>query len=217
MCTALIPGLVGVYVHGSAALGDFGPASDLDVLVVSEGDAEWPKLGSRLLEECGKPRPLELSVVDARSCADPARPWPYLLHVNSGESRFVLDPGAGDRDLIAHFAVARDAGITIVGKPAIDVFGSVARDELVDYLRDELGWAIEFADQRYAVLNGCRAVAYAEAGSLLSKVIGGRWWLHAFGPVSLVDEALRAQEDGRDLGPCSAAARSFVTAQLSRL
>lgn len=217
VCSALVPGLVGVYVHGSAALGGFGPASDLDVLVVSEGDADWPTLGSRLLEECGKPRPLELSVVDARSCAAPARPWPYLLHVNSGESRVVLDPGAGDRDLIAHFAVARAAGITIVGKPAVDVFGPVARDELVDYLRDELGWAMESADQRYAVLSACRAVAYAEAGSLLSKVAGGRWWLHGLGPEPLVDEALHAQEEGRDLGPCSGVARSFVTAQLARL
>lgn len=111
--------------------------------------------------------------------------WPYLLHVNSGESRFVIDQGSGDRDLIAHFAVARAADITIVGKLAVDVFGPVARDELVDYLRDELGWAIESADQRYAVLNACRAVAYAEAGSLLSKVAGGRWWLHGFGSESL--------------------------------
>jgi hypothetical protein len=208
---------VGVYVHGSAALGGFGPASDLDVLVVTEGEADWAGLGSRMLAECGGPRPLELSVVDARACAAPARPWPYWLHVNSGESRFGLGHGRGDPDLIAHYAVARVAGIAIVGRPAVDVFGAVARDELVDYLRDELRSAIESADQRYAVLNACRAVAYAELEAVLSKVAGGEWWLSTFGPEPLVDEALRAQADGRDIGPCSTAGREFVAAQLVRL
>src|SRR5919202_1336179 len=31
LCERWLPRLVGVYVHGSAALGGFGPASDLDV------------------------------------------------------------------------------------------------------------------------------------------------------------------------------------------
>lgn len=216
-CTALVPELVGVYVHGSAALGGFGPGSDLDVLVVAASDAEWTRLAGRLLADCGQPRPLELSVVDASACAHPARPWPYLLHVNSGESRFSLNPDAGDPDLIAHYAVTRAAGITIIGPPAVDVFGPVVRDELVAYLRDELGWATNSADQRYAVLNACRAVAYAEEGVLLSKPDGARWWLRRFGPEPLVEHALLAQEIGRDLGPCSSTARSFVAAGICRL
>lgn len=217
MCTEVLPGLVGVYVHGSAALGGFGPASDLDVLVVAEGDADWSALGSRILAECGGPRPLELSVVDACHCGAPARPWPYRLHVNSGESRFGLGRDRGDPDLIAHHAVARVAGIAVVGRPAADVFGPVARGELVEYFRDELRSAVEDADQRYAVLNACRAVAYAEVEAVLSKVAGGQWWLSRFGPEPLVDESLRAQAEGRDLGRCSSAARGFVTAQLVRL
>jgi streptomycin 3"-adenylyltransferase len=113
--------------------------------------------------------------------------------------------------------VARNAGIAIVGPPAVDVFGLVARDDLVDYLRDELRWGVANADQRYAVLNACRAIAYAGAGLLLSKADGGRWWLRRFGPEPLVIAALRAQEDGRALGPCSIAAKSFVAAAVSRL
>jgi hypothetical protein len=216
-CTALVPGLVGVYVHGSAALGGFGPASDLDVLVVAGGDAEWPALAAQLLMDCGHPRTLELSVVEASACAHPARPWPYLLHVNSGESRFGVDPGSGDRDLLAHYAVAGAAGIAIVGPPAADVFGRVSRDDLLEYLREELRWAGESADQRYAVLNACRAIAYADEGLLLSKVGGARWWLHRFGPEPLVDEALGAQEDGRDLGSCSTRARSFIATRIEDL
>lgn len=211
-CTDLVPDLVGIYAHGSAALGGFGPASDLDILVVVTGDvADWPALANRLLTNAGEPRPLELSVVEARACADPAPPWPYLLHVDSGEARYALDPGAGDPDLISHYAVARAAGIPLAGQPAVDVFGRVPRADLLNYLRTELRWGCEHADQRYAVLNACRASAYAVEGLLLSKIDGARWWLDHFGPAPLVDAALRAQAEGRDLGQCSQAAMEFVT------
>lgn len=216
-CRKLIPSLVGVYVHGSAALGGFGAASDLDVLVVVDGEAEWPILANRLLADCGRPWPLELSVVEAGACARPTPPWPYVLHVNGGESRFTLDPGSGDPDLIAHYTVARAAGIALVGPPAIEVFDPVPRDEFVAYLTGELRWGIEHADQRYAVLNACRATAYTEEQLLLSKTDGARWWLHRFGPDPLVSDALQAQQRGRDLGPCSAAAKAFITTRIERL
>jgi hypothetical protein len=211
-CAARIPGLVGVYVHGSAALGGFGPASDLDVLVVAEGEIDWATLGAQLLADCGEPRALELSVVDASAASQPARPWPYRLHVESEGERFSLDAGRGDPDLIAHYAVSRAAGVAISGPPAGSVFGPVARDQLLAYLRDELRWGIDHADQRYAVLNACRAIAYARAGLLLSKPDGARWWLQQFGAQALVEEALSAQEEGRDLGPSSPEATSFVNA-----
>ena len=216
-CTALVPGLLGVYVHGSAALGGFGPASDLDVLVVTDGDADWRALGARLLEDCGHPQALELSVVDVSACAHPSPPWRYHLHVNSGESRFGVGAGRSDPDLIAHYAVTRAAGVAITGPPGEAVFGPVARSHLLGYLREELRWSLENADQRYAVLNACRASAYAEEDRLLSKLDGGRWWLQRFGAESLVDEALAAQRQGRDLGASSPAARSFVDQCITRL
>jgi streptomycin 3"-adenylyltransferase len=217
VCVDLVPNLVGVYVHGSAALGGFGPASDLDVLVVTNGDADWPTVGDQLLVHGGRPRTLELSVVRAEACAHPTRPWPYVLHVNSSASRFNLDPGAGDPDLIAHYAVARAAGVAIVGPPAIDVFGPVQPAELTAYLRGELRDSLEQSDQRYAVLNACRATAFSEERLLLSKTDGARWWLRRFGPEPLVTEALGAQERGEDLGPCSAAARVFVATTVEPL
>lgn len=217
ICTTRISGLVGVYAHGSAALGGFGPVSDLDVLVVADGDADWPALGAQLLADCGGPRALELSVVDASAAGCPAPPWPYLLHVNSGESRFGLGAGKGDPDLIAHYAVTRAAGVAVSGPPADSVFGPVPRRHLVDYLREELWWGADNADQRYAVLNACRAVAYARRGLLLSKPDGAHWWLHEFGAQPLVDEALRAQQEGRDLGPPSPEARSFIAERIDSI
>jgi hypothetical protein len=97
------------------------------------------------------------------------------------------------------------------------VFGPVSRPHLLDYLRDELRWGVENADQRYAVLNTCRSVAYARSGRLLSKVDGGAWWLEELGEQTLVEEALTAQREGRDLGPCTPAARGFVAEGVASL
>ena len=217
VCGTWITDLVGVYVHGSAALGGFGPGSDLDVLVVADGDADWPGLGAQLLVDGGHPRPLELSVVGASAALHPSSPWPYHLHVNSGESRFGLGAGRGDPDLIAHYAVVRTAGIAVSGPPADSVFGHVARRYFVEYLREELRWGVENADQRYAVLNTCRSVAYARSGRVLSKVDGGVWWLEELGEKPLVEEALTAQREGRDLGPSTREARAFVAEGLASL
>jgi streptomycin 3"-adenylyltransferase len=81
---------------------------------------------------------------------------------------------------------------------------------LSTYLREELAWALAHADQRYAVLNACRAEAYAAEGLLLSKIGGGHWWATGHGPEPLVQEALTAQAAGRDLGSCRRPAREFI-------
>lgn len=216
-CTVQIPGLIGVYAHGSAALGGFGPGSDLDILVVADGDADWDLVGAELLANWSDDRALELSVVQSTASAGPSPPWPYLVHVNSAESRVALDTGGGDPDLIAHYAVTLAAGVVLTGPPPGSVFGPVARTQLVTYLRGELRWGKDNADQRYAVLNACRAAAYSSDGSLLSKPAGAIWWLRRFGADPLVTQALRAQQDGHDLGPCSPSARIFVDERIANL
>jgi hypothetical protein len=211
--------VVGVYLHGSAALGGFGPASDLDVLVVvrDDPDLDWEPVGDTLLRTAGGGRALELTVVRSRDAAAPAPPWPFLLHVNSGEHRHVVGGEGGDPDLIAHYAVVRAAGLALHGPDPSAVVGAIEREVLLGYLTEELEWGRAEADQRYAVLNACRAVAYGERGVLMSKIAGGRWWLEQFGPAPLVASALAAQTAGVDLGPCSPGARAFVEAAIARL
>jgi streptomycin 3"-adenylyltransferase len=97
------------------------------------------------------------------------------------------------------------------------VFGPVPRSQLTEYLREELRWGIDNADQRYALLNACRAAAFATDGVLLSKLDGGRWWLERMGAEHLIEEALVAQQEGRDLGSSTPAARSFVTERIQTL
>lgn len=218
LLTARVSPLVGIYVHGSAALGGFGPASDLDVLAVAddETDVDWPEVGRALLRDSLHGRPLELSVVTRSAAARPTAPWPYLLHVNSGEDRYVIGDG-GDPDLISHYAVVRAAGVPLFGPDPASVVGAVGRGVLLRYLRDELEWGCAEADQRYAVLNACRAVAYGEDGVLLSKLAGGQWMLDRTGPDPLVITAMQSQRDGADQGPCTSSARAFVEESITRL
>lgn len=217
ICVAHLPTLVGAYVHGSAVLGGFTRASDLDILVIVTDGTGLEDFGTALSRMTSLDRPVELSVVTAAAASTPASPWPYLLHVNTGTGDVVRDDGSGDPDLLAHYTVTRTHGHALVGPEPDRVIGETPHHDLVDYLAGELSWALDHADQRYALLNACRAVAFAESGELLSKIRGARWWTQHRGCSRLVEACLEAQLDGRDMGSASPAARSFVTACIDEL
>lgn len=200
-----------VVVHGSAALGGWTSASDLDVLVTTTATGQdWVRLGAELLAELAPTPVVELSVVTVEAAAQPEPPWPFLLHVNQQTSMVGSDGGQGDPDLLMHYVVASCAGVTISGFPASRVFGPVPRTMVLGYLHAELGWALAEADQRYAVLNACRALAYAEDGLVLSKMGGGAWALAHGLEMTLVESALTAQAAGCDLGRPTPEAQAFV-------
>lgn len=210
--------LVGVYVHGSAALGGWTPASDFDVLVTTDAAAvDWQAVGQALLAALAPAPEVELSVVSASSAAAPQAPWPFLVHVDHREGSVVTDDGAGDADLLMHYLVARHSGIVLTGPAPETVFGAVPRAAVLAYLQGELAWALENADQKYAVLNACRALAYCDDGLVLSKFAGGQWALAHQYDSAVVEPALDAQKTGHDLGAPTPAARSFVTDCITHL
>lgn len=204
--------LAGVYVHGSAALGGWVPTSDLDVLAVVDDSAhtDWHTLGSRLLAAALAEPVLEMSVVTTRASTHPMPPWPFLVHVAHGEDRVVLDAGLGDQDLLMHYLVARRAGLALVGTAADQAFGEVPRSLVLPYLGQELAWGLDHADAKYAVLNACRALAYAVDNRVVSKVDGGRWALDRGYDDTTINRALAAQRQGLLLGPAQAAERDVV-------
>ncbi len=208
--------LVGLYMHGSAALGGFGSASDLDMLGVVI-DLPSPGTLARDLVSLQLDHPLELSVVSAEAAHAPSSPWPYLLHVNGKEHRWQLDDGTGDADLISHYVVTRARGVAVRGACPSAVIGEVSEDIHRDYLATELAWALGYADARYAVLNAARAQAWHQDGLVLSKVDGAHWWLTHQGSDSVVQDALEAHIAGGDLGPCDSSQMDFVEAVRGRL
>ncbi|RNI20454.1 nucleotidyltransferase domain-containing protein [Flexivirga caeni] len=212
-CVANVHDLVGVYLHGSAALGGFTRSSDLDILVVADGSVTGV---APVLLACATPSALELSIVSRAAAATPLAPYPFRLHI-AGPARMSEDTGEGDPDLAAHYAVCRQSAIALFGPPPQDIFGAVSPHALVGYFVGELRWGLQYADQRYAVLNACRAVAFASGGRLLSKIDGADWWVSRFGPNPLVSQAKSAQLAGQPLGPADSAAAEFVARAIGLL
>lgn len=211
---------LGVYVHGSAALGGWTLHSDLDLLVVMRPGATVPTrarlevLRADLLGTTAVP--LELSIVDATAAASPRRPWPFVAHIaGTGEDgRLVVGSDhAGDTDLALHYWVTGSRGVAMFGPGPRAVVGDVDRDDIIAAMSADLGWALEHSDSRYAVLNGCRATAFACEGRVLSKQDGARWFLRRNADTverRIVEVAADAQRRGEDMGPARGAERALV-------
>jgi streptomycin 3"-adenylyltransferase len=190
--------LVGVYLHGSAAMGAFVPSrSDVDVLVVSR-DSLTTEAKKALIDSLSEPMlpcpgvGLELSVVTLRVARDPSAIAAFELHLATEESR-VADAGV-DPDLVAHFAMVRSRGRSLLGPPPQEVFASVDRRALLSSLADDLSWAIGEGRFGYAVLNACRSLCFAREGALVSKPEGAEWALReGVGDPDMIRAALRRQ------------------------
>jgi streptomycin 3"-adenylyltransferase len=203
--------LVGVYLHGSFALGCGNPSrSDLDLLVVTrraltakERDA-FEDLPAGSYEKPGWPRPLELSSLTL----DQLRPWrhptPYDVHLTT---RGVVGPGE-DPDLAAHITVLRRAGVAVDGPPPAEVFPEVPRADYEDSLRRDFEWSLASAPKyrRYAVLSLARIWAsLAERDRLHTKETGAVWALERLPaelqrPLEVALESYRTHGGDLDVG-----------------
>ncbi len=212
--------LEAAYLHGSAALGGWVPErSDVDILFVVADDIAGAAVtaAASLLAAPGADCPargLESSVVTASQARRPAPPWPFVVHVGSGAA----GPGVvwggtspGDPDLIMHYAVCRAAGVTLLGPPARDCIGAVARPVILPYLADELGWGLAHAPECYAVLNACRALVFLTDDTIVSKVAGGLTAIdRSLARPGLVRDALDQQQGRVPEQPPRPEAVSFV-------
>ena len=209
------------YLHGSAALGGWVPAlSDVDLLLITSDDitsAELEALARALVDTSGHcpGRGLECSAVTLSQAAEPAPPWPFLLHVATGPDepgghRVVHGcAGTGDTDLLMHYAVCRAGGWPVRGPAAPELIGAVPRPAVLAYLADELRWGLDHAPEAYAVLNACRAAIFLTHGQIVSKIAGGESALRTgSGPADVIGRALAQQrglETGHTAGPDAAA------------
>jgi streptomycin 3"-adenylyltransferase len=220
--------LVGVYLHGSAALGDFAASrSDIDAIAVVSGglsDQERARLRDEL-----KPAALscpatglEFHVVAASTLADVTGAPLFELHIaidtKSGMERFVDGSGRdGDPDLVMHYAASKARGVTLLGPPASDVFPDVPRDVVLRALRDELEWGTEHASTTYQVLNAARAWRFVETGEIVSKTEGGTWARSRVDDPAVIDAALAHRSTAGGEHPPAIAAGAFVDAVRDRL
>lgn len=192
-CRRLGDNLIGLYLHGSMAMGSFHPwSSDIDLLaVVAAPPREEDKLALAYdimaVAESGEPlRKIEFSIVTAGAAAHPKHPIHYVQHYSPSwhdayrESRAQLVlQGGEDADLAAHFTVTLRRGIVLLGAPIDQTFGQVPRQ---DYLRAV--W-YDIAPARddvhtcpvYVILNLCRTLRFLREDFVGSKAEGAAWAL----------------------------------------
>ena len=218
--------LVGVYLHGSAALGGFRPgASDLDVLVVVEGHLQSPECRdiTRVVQESHRPtlgRGIETSVILGEVARSGGRRTDFEVHVTTDPNHAKVVYGAdhpGDPDLILHMAVCRQSGIAAVGRNPAAVFAEVGPGRVIGQLINELTWAIERDSEAYAVLNACRALFYLENRKFCSKLDGGRWTRRQLGSSSLIERSLAVQQGRTNDRPPSPQCETFIADAISAL
>jgi hypothetical protein len=200
------PALVGLYLHGSAAMGGWSAEhSDVDLLgvVARPLDRRAKRVISARLHHPSlvgpAPSGLELSLVTAAVAADPPRRPPFELQVRTGPSphTHLGGPAAADPDLLLAFAACRRAGVA--GPGPAEVFADPPRAWLLDRVAAELRWALGHGSVASRVLTACRAWRYLEDDVLGAKVDSARWArlrladAGSSGAADLVDEAVAAQ------------------------
>jgi len=205
--------LIGIYLHGSIAMGCFNEvSSDIDVMVVVEEPLTTDikkQLGQIHLELSATYRKnIELSVVTRETLINFVYPTPFEFHYSDGHKQSFLDEvvdfetAKQDYDLAAHFVILKTYGITLVGEQAEIMFPEISKKDYVDSITRDFEWSfyniMASFDERncrvppYAVLNSCRVLAFLDSGLITSKQSGAEWAQHQLPSKfqSLIYEAL---------------------------
>lgn len=208
--------LVGVWLLGSAALGDFDPVrSDLDVQAVTGerlSRAERERVAALASHEAlpCPARGLEL-VLYAREDLPVAA---YQLNLNTGprmERRLSFDDAEEPRFwFVLDLSIGRSHGIALTGPPSADVLPDLPRAQVADAIRAALGWyASDGGDHAQTVLAACRSWAWATDGVWRSKGAAAAWASERLEDPSPVDRAL-AHRDDPNVPPPTAAERDAL-------
>jgi predicted nucleotidyltransferase len=183
--------LVGVYLHGSLALGCFNPElSDVDILGVASRPLELDekrRAVALLAETSGRPGSVEFHQLALPDVI----PWRYPVAVDFHygdvwRNDLLSDLGAtlerqhdSDADLAAHIFVTRARGVVLEGQSPQSVFPAVPWVDYVDALLRDLEWSFESdrSNSVYRVLSPARIWAALATGELQSKETGAVWAL----------------------------------------
>jgi predicted nucleotidyltransferase len=182
---------VGAYLFGSLACGDFDRDSDVDVLVVTEGElsgGEFEALRAmhERLARADSPwaTQLEVSYIPRASLRrrDPARA--VHPHIDRGVGE-VLRLAQHDEDRVVQRHTLRERGVTLTGPDPRTLIDPVSPDELRGAMLSLVWWLEEILGdparigrrgyQSYIVLTMCRVLYTLRHGSVVSKRAAARW------------------------------------------
>jgi Domain of unknown function (DUF4111) len=216
--------LVGIWLFGSAALGDFDPRrSDLDVQAVAR--SRLPMTARRALaaelSHDSLPCPargLEL-VLYAREDLHRLRGPVFQLNLNTGEGiepRLEFEPDPSEWFWFAlDVAIGREHGLALAGPGPAEVFPVPSDNVVARAALAALDWFWRNdRDGVATVLAACRAWAWASDGRWLSKTEAGEWAARRLADPNPVQKAFSRRRDRR--APAVSSAERVALLQRAR-
>jgi hypothetical protein len=173
--------LVGLYLYGSFATGDFEPdISDIDLIAVITDEPDDVLLvtltGMHDLVARAEPKwndRIEVDFVSARGLAECRARTTTIARISPGEPLHLLEAG---RDFLLDWYPARSVGMTLVGPPIGSLIPSIPEsgyfEEVRKYLagfRTRLDRDASASSQAYAIFTMCRGFYSLVKGEGLSK------------------------------------------------
>lgn len=179
--------LVGIYLHGSLAMGCYTAASDIDFIALVKEPidiAAKKAIIKSVIHLHGLPKKgIEMSIVLEKYAKEFVYPTPFELHYSdSHKDKYISDGnyicgGFTDKDLAAHFTIIKHRGICLYGKKIEDVFNDVPRKYYIASISDDIENAEEeiIENTVYITLNLCRVLYYIRENVICSKLEAGNW------------------------------------------
>jgi len=187
--------LLGIYLHGSLALGGFQPRrSDMNVIVVTGQriDLETKRACmTMLLRVSQMPCPIDIRFLVQSALCPLQHPLPCDLQydetwrettqqdLRDGSWQDWHERTWRDPELTIDLTVLHHAGICLCGRPIAEMFPPVSahlfQEAIVQTMQIARGHSTQ--DPVSFVLNACRICAYLQEGLILSKEAGGMWGL----------------------------------------
>jgi streptomycin 3"-adenylyltransferase len=225
MAEVLSDRLLAVYLYGSAATGDFQPASsDIDLLILVDGRIDDSikselirLLWDRAADVPGKGMETWVLTSEVASAAGRLRDYELMVSTHPQEPLTLDGANHPGEAPIVDLALVRDTGIAFHGQPPPDLIVDIPREvvirEMVRKHREESSEASE----AYLVLNVTRSVAFAETGIHMSKLEGARWYQGQADPSPVVERAVKAATGLAPEGPLTPGGKRFMEEMYRRL
>lgn len=219
--TELRENLVGIYLVGSIASGDFDLDSDVDFLVVT--NAELTEANMKSLQDIQT----KINAIDCYPAKHLEGSYISISDLNNwdivGEKKlYYFDNGSTTYEESTHDNqwhvrwILRERGITLVGPKPETILKSIPLNELLNEIKttmlqvmkvfqDEINRPLGFWNSRFGqsftVLTYCRMLHTLHTGTVQSKKAGAQWAKEFVDPkwVKLIDQSWNEREGVRFL------------------
>lgn len=189
---------LGLYIHGSLAMGGFNPkSSDIDILVVIERAmhvSEKRELAQLFLKYSSNPFPIEISFLHTERLKNWKHPCPFDFHYSefwreryerdlvNGTYNYIHEDIDTDSDLAAHIKIMKHRGICVEGAPIAEVFPDIPISDYISSILGDYQDCLENVEEDpiYCALNLIRVYWYLKEGIISSKQEAGNWAMNTF-------------------------------------